>query len=72
MSDRDLLTGDDGPARDSFAIDSMERADWAVRIIAKNRARVADLTTLASSLKAGIDERLSILVSPHVEDIANV
>lgn len=58
LEDHITATVDDAPDQQSetFTIDTLEKADWAVRKIARERRRLAEERDLASCERARIDE----------------
>ncbi len=72
MSSIDLLSVDDDeePVAAGFSIDTMDKADWALRKIGRAERNIAQMEHLASALKAKIDARLAEIRKPYDRTVA--
>lgn len=66
----DLLGEQDEPVPHGFVVDTMDKADWALRTMGRAQAEIDRIETTAAALKARIDERLELVTKGQRNTIA--
>ncbi len=69
MSDMELFEEEEKPLAQDFKVDSLEKADWAMRKIGRAEAEIDRFTELAKDMKARIDARLALITGHHQKTI---